>query len=331
MRSLHGPLVILGFLFTWLGLERVSAMNRWWVYGVSLLSVLSALSLILQLPAVVAPFFAANAALLLAWCFADLYQHHHEDHFIMMVLSAAVLLSGNLLWLTELPIHRIVPWWAGFTILLLGGERLEAARARDATPFVQDLFRAAAIVFVIGLALSPFEFRLSLRLAGAAMIAMALWLLRYDGAWQSFQEFGLPRFIALYRVAGYFWLAVGGIAWLWFARFFGAGPLYDAMIHTVFVGFVMSIIFAHTPLVLTALFQLPVEFDASFHLHAGLLHVSLLARVIGDLGFLPGGQKWGGLLSAVAVLLFIVNSFRAVYVARRDWRENRWSDTMTER
>ena len=89
MRSLHGPLVILGFLFTWLGLERVSAMNRWWVYGVSLLSVLSALSLILQLPAVVAPFFAANAALLLAWCFADLYQHHHEDHFIMMVLSAA--------------------------------------------------------------------------------------------------------------------------------------------------------------------------------------------------------------------------------------------------
>lgn len=329
--SLHGPLMIFGFLFTWLGLERVSAINRWWIYGVSLLSVLSALSLLLQLPAAVAPFFAANAALLLAWCFIDMYQHHHENHFIIMVLSAAVLFSGNLLWLTALPIHRIVPWWAGFVILLLGGERHEMARARDATPWVQDLFRAAAIVFVTGLALSPFEFRLSLRIAGAAMIAMALWLLRYDGAWQSFKTSGLPRFMALCHVAGYLWLGVGGVAWLWFARFFGAGPLYDAMLQTVFVGFVMSMLFAQTPVVLSKLLQLPPPFEKIFYLHAALLHIALLARVIGDLGFLPEGQKWGGLLNAAALALFMFNSFLAVGAARRNWRGNRWSDTMTER
>lgn len=316
LASLHGPLMAIGFLLTLIGLEHAVAMNRWWVYGVPLLSLLSAFALVLGLPATIAPFFATNAALLLAWCFADLYQHQHEDHFIIMVLSATLLFSGNLLWLTALPLHRIVPWWAGFSILLIGGERLELTRARDPKPLVQDLFRAAAIILVGGVALSPFEFRLGLRIAGAAMTVLALWLLRNDLAWQSVKQAGWPRFTALNRIAGYFWLAVGGIFWIWFARFFGAGPLYDAMLHTVFLGFVFSAIFAHGPTVLATITQRALPFRDGSYLHAGLLQLSLVIRIAGDLALLPGGQKWGGLLNALAIALFILNSLRAIVSAR---------------
>jgi hypothetical protein len=62
---------------------------------------------------------------------------------------------------------------------------------------------------------------------------LALWLLRYDLVWQSACQAGLPRYMAVCLIAGYFWLAVGGILWLLFAQFFSAGPRYDAMLHTL--------------------------------------------------------------------------------------------------
>lgn len=316
MISLHGPLMAIGFLLTLIGLERAAALDRWWVYGVPLLSLLSVLSLLTELPSAITAFLAAGAALMLTWFFVELYNRQHEEHFVIMALSAAVLAVGHLLWITETALHRIVPWWAGFLILMIAGERLELTRLRSPKPLVRVLFRLAVTILVAGLIMSPWEFRLGVRIAGAGMIALALWLLRYDLAWQSIKQPGLARFMAVSLIAGYLWLAIGGIFWIWFARFFGAGPLYDAMVHTVFLGFVVSMIFAHGPIILPAITQLALPFDKLFYLHAGLLHLSLLVRIAGDLALLPGGQRWGGILSALAILLFLLNTIRAVVSAR---------------
>jgi hypothetical protein len=88
------------------------------------------------------------------------------------------------------------------------------------------------------------------------------------------------------------------------------------MLHTVFVGFIFSMIFAHAPVILPTITGLALPFDNSFYLHAGLLHISLLVRIAGDLALLPNGQKWGGLLNALAILLFLINNIRAVISAR---------------
>jgi hypothetical protein len=55
-----------------------------------------------------------------------------------------------------------------------------------------------------------------------------------------------------------------------------------------------------------------MAFLRSFYLHVILLHLSLLLRVTGDLVNVPSAQKWGGALNALAILLFLVNSVRAV-------------------
>ena len=39
-----------------------------------------------------------------------------------------------------------------------------------------------------------------------------------------------------------------------------AGPSYDAILHTAFLGFVMTMIFAHTPIVFPAVLHLPVAY-----------------------------------------------------------------------
>jgi hypothetical protein len=314
--SLHGPLMSIGFLLTLIGLERAATTNHGWFYGVPVLSTLSMLSLLIDLPSAITAVLAAGAALLLTWFFVELYQRQHEEHFVIMGLSAAVLACGNLLWLTETTLHRIVPWWAGFLILMIAGERLELTRLRSPKPWVRVSFHIAVIILIAGLVTSPWEFRLGVRIAGAGMIAMALWLLRYDLAWQNFKQPGLPCFMAAGLIAGYFWLAIGGIFWIWFARFFGAGPLYDAMVHTVFLGFVFSMIFAHGPIILPAITHMSLPFHYRFYIHAGLLHLSLLIRIAGDLALLPGGQQWGGMLSALAILMFLLSTIHVLVSAR---------------
>src|SRR5262245_13229367 len=127
---------------------------------------------------------------------------------------------------------------------MIAGERLELSRLRQPRPLIRFAFHAGVAVILIGLCYSFFDFPTALRLAGVGLLVLALWLLRYDLAWHSAQQAGLPRYMAVCLIAGYLWLAAGGILWLLFAQFFSAGPRYDAMLHTIFLGFVFSMIFA---------------------------------------------------------------------------------------
>ncbi len=53
MISLHGPLMAIGFLLTLIGLERAATTNHGWFYGVPVLSILSMLSLLIDLPSAI--------------------------------------------------------------------------------------------------------------------------------------------------------------------------------------------------------------------------------------------------------------------------------------
>ena len=143
--SLHGPLVVIGFLVTLIGLERAAAVDRWWVYGVPLLGILSVLALLIGLPVELTALLAAGAALILTLFFIQLYRRHHEEHFVVMALSAAALCFGNLLWLAEFPLLRAVPWWVAFLVLMIAGERLELTRLRR--PALIRRFWTETIIF----------------------------------------------------------------------------------------------------------------------------------------------------------------------------------------
>jgi hypothetical protein len=176
---------------------------------------------------------------------------------------------------------------------------------------VRAQFRGSVGVFLLGLAVSTFAFDFGVRVAGAGLSALALWLLRYDLVWQSLRQPGLPRFMARCLIAGYIWLAVGGVFWIVAADSFAAGPLYDAMLHAVFLGFVFSMIFVHAPVIFPAITGIGLPYQNIFYLHAGLLHLSLLLRVGGDLAAFAWGQKWGGALNALSIILFLLNNVRA--------------------
>ena len=308
----HGPLMVVGFLGTLIGLERAVALQRWWAYLIPVCAALSALVALLSAPLQISASLAVLASILLIAVFFSLYHQYPSAHFIIMALSGFAWFVGNALWLMETAVFVFVPWWVGFLVLMIAGERLELSRLRQPAPLIRFAFHAGVAVILIGLGYSFFDFPTALRLAGVGLLVLALWLLRYDLVWQSVRQAGLPRFMAICLIAGYIWLAAGGILWIGFAQFFSAGPRYDAMLHTIFLGFVFSMIFAHAPIILPTITGLALPFQNAFYLHAGLLHLSLLLRVAGDLGLSLSLQQWSGLVNALSVLLFLINNIRAV-------------------
>jgi len=105
---------------------------------------------------------------------------------------------------------------------------------------------------------------------------------------------------------------VGGLLTWRFASVL-AGPYYDAMLHTVFVGFVFAMIFGHAPIIIPAILDRTTSpYHPALYVPLLLLQASLLLRVVGDLlGWWPGRQ-WGGLLNALAVLLFLITLGRVL-------------------
>ena len=54
-----------------------------------------------------------------------------------MALSGLVWSVGNTLWLMEAAVFVFIPWWAGFLVLMIAGERLELSRLRQPTPLIR--------------------------------------------------------------------------------------------------------------------------------------------------------------------------------------------------
>jgi len=313
----HGPLMVSGFLGTLIAVERAVALRRGWTYLGPLLTGLGALALIAGVPGPVAPLLMTLGSLGLVAVFVVIIRRQTALFTIVMGLGAVTWFIGNGLWLAGRSIPSVALWWAGFLVLTIAGERLELSRVRRLTRGSQISFLAAVVLFVLGLVLTIQVPDVGVRLASAGLVALALWLLHHDIARRTVHQTGLTRFIAVCLLAGYVWLGIGGVLGLLFGGDLVAGPHYDAMLHTLFLGFVFSMIFGHAPIILPAVMRVPVSFHPRFYAHLGLLHFSLLLRVAGDLAGWPSGRRWGGLLNVAALLLFLVSTVRAARSARR--------------
>ncbi len=307
----HGPLMISGFLGTVIGVERAIALNRRWMYFGPLLSGLGGLALIIGLPAPVGALLVLLGSATLVLIFGVIVKIETAPYTLTMALGALLWLAGNGLWLTGRPIYTVVYWWTGFVVLTIAGERLELGRILRHSKGVQTLFAATVGLYVIGLVASLGNFDIGVRTGSAATIILAVWLFRFDVARYTVKKSGLTRFIAICLLSGYGWLGLGGALGMLYGGV-TAGFQYDAILHSVYIGFVMAMIFGHAPIIFPAVLGRAIPFAGRFYFHLILLNVSLLLRLAGDLAFQPAGRQWGGLLNVAAILWFIANTALSV-------------------
>lgn len=315
----HGPLMVSGFIGTLISLERAVALSHRgprfrWAYLAPLLSGLGAAAYLFGLPPELARGAMTLGALGLVIIFAVIVRLHADAAHVTMGVGAVLWLVGNGWWSAGAPVSHVVPWWAGFLVVTIAGERLELARVLLIGRTARATFLAAIGVILLGLLILPIAFDAGMRVSGAGLLALGLWLLRFDIARRTIRQSGLTRYIAACLLAGHVWLTAGGLLWLVFGGGYGAGPVYDAMLHTVFLGFVMSMIFGHAPVILPAVLGVPVSYHPAFYAHLGLLHLSLVLRIAGDLAPNADLRRWGGMFNEVALLLFLALT---AYTVRR--------------
>jgi hypothetical protein len=308
LAAAHGPLMVSAFLGTVISLERAVALGRRWAYVVPALSALGGLLLITGLSWTWGGRLLALASAGLVVLFALIVRRHAAIYTWAMAAGSAAWLAGNVLMLLGRPLHVVAPWWVAFLVLTIAGERLELSRVLRPPPRTVALFAAAAGLFVGGVVLSSVNYNIGVRLAGAGMAGLAAWLLFYDIARRNLRRtprnHGLTRFIAWCLFSGYLWLGAGGLLWLVYGGV-PAGPIYDAILHSVFLGFVFAMIFGHAPLIFPSILRRPMAYLPAFYLPLIALHLSLILRVIGDLFNVIPLRQWGGLFNGVTLLLFL--------------------------
>ena len=308
----HGPLMVCGFLGTLIGLERAAALGQVWAYGAPLLSALGVVALLTGLPA---PFLFIAASLGLVVIFGYLLRLQGAMFMMITAAGAGVWLVGNVFWLAGAAVFSTVPWLTGFLVLTIVGERLELSRLMRPSLSAHAVLLSGVVVYLAGLVGTVAALAAGERVAGIGMAVMALWLLRHDIARHTIRQAGLVRFIASSLLSGYAWLLIGGGLWMVLGGAM-AGPAYDAMLHVVFLGFVFGMLFAHAPIILPAILGRPVPYRPHFYGPLALLNASMLLRFGADLGGWPDGRRWGGLLGALAILLFLATTAGAAAFPR---------------
>jgi hypothetical protein len=316
LAAAHGPLMVSAFLGTVISLERAVALDKRWTYLVPLITGIGGLLLIFGISWIGGSQLLAVGSLGLVLLFALIVRQHPAIYTVVMAGGAIAWFVGNALQLAGRPIYIVTPWWVAFLVLTIAGERLELDRVLRLSRSVIRLFALVVIILALGIILSVFRYDLGVRLVGASLILLAGWLLRFDIAGRNLSKNGLTRFIAVCLFSGYLWLGIGGVLWLLYGGV-PAGPIYDAILHSVFLGFVFAMIFGHAPLIFPAILNRPMAYSSLFYLPLIALHLSLALRVIGDLIGDLALRRWGGLLNGLTLLLFLLVTASALMAGRR--------------
>ena len=329
----HGQLMVLGFLGTLISLERAVALGKTWGYLAPAAAGTGGLAIIAGAPGNVGEALICGGGLVLIAIFAVVYRIQPALHNAVLASGAVCWVVAAVLWLAGWDIAKFVPWLAGFLVLTITGERLELSRMTGTSRLGRLLFACAAGLFGAGLLASlaagpaaavPGEgVPPGIRVTGAGLIALALWLARYDIARRTIRGRGVTRFMAAALLTGYAWLAVAGGLWVSMGQM-SDGRVFDSELHAIFLGFVMSMIFAHAPVIIPSVLGRPLPFRNYLYIPLVLLHISLILRLAGgDWAANTDAWQWGGSLNETAILLYIVIAGSLVARSRKAARRPR--------
>jgi hypothetical protein len=319
--------MVCGFLGTLIGLEKAVALGKPWAHLGVAATAIGGVGLVVATQATLPRLLLFAGSLGLSAVCATFLARHRTDANACVLTGALLWSSGNALFLRGWPVFAVVPAWMGFLLLTIAGERLELNRLLSPSRSSRIAFflavaaalgaiALAGVGFVRGGTVVFFDgggrftssvFDRALRLFGFSCAAIGLWLLSNDMARLAWKKPGLSRFMAVSLLAGYVWLTISGVLSILHGAVV-AGTTYDAVLHAFFLGFVFSMIFAHGPVILPAIVSRPLEFHRIFYLHLGLLHAGLALRFLGDLTDVVGLPPWGGLINAMAILLFLLST-----------------------
>lgn len=306
MPEMHAPVLVFGFVGTLVALERAVALRAAWAYAAPALLVAG----VVTAAAPWSPTPGVGGALVIAGLAAHVAQYaaiarrQPATATAIQLTAAATGLTAGVAWVGGVPPSRLVPLLAAFLILTIVGERLELARLNAPSPAAERMLFALTLAFAVAAVVSLVVPGAAVAAAGALLAGIVGWLVRFDVARRFAGRPGLPGFVAVCLLAGYGWLAVAAAGWL-LGGSQTDGPLYDATTHAIFLGFVVTMIMAHAPIILPAVLGVRIPYHPALYAPVGLLHLGLAVRVVaGDAWGSILALRAGGILAAIAITAY---------------------------
>lgn len=313
----HGYLMVSALFATLISLERTLILkNRWWL-SIPLLNLASVAWVLLghEIPG-----FALQlaAAVLLSLLYMAQWQKYRKDYFVGLTLSALCWALSAFVLLLGKPFAAASMWYILFLLFTIVAERLELSGFIATPKWAKRLLMALLTLLFVAQTL-PFHWG-GKHLSGLIMAAVGYWLINFDIANLNLKKQGFFFFTGTTLVAGYLWLMISGVLM--------ALPLttayhYDAVLHSFFIGFVFSMLYAHAPIIFPALLKLGFRpFHKLLYFPVLVTHALLLGRLYADYSLNWPLRKWLG-MGQVAVMLFFFVTFAVLMTLRL--RENKTS------
>jgi hypothetical protein len=310
---LHAALMISGFFGTVIGLERAVAVGRRWAFMSPVASGVGAL-LMLSGASTAGEWLLVAAAIVVVAASAEIVRREPVLRAQVLLLGALAWLFGNLGLAIGWGMQAVVAWWFAFLVVTIAAERLEMTWLARRRAGAQTALLVLLAALLCGAAATTFDAATGGVIYGVALALLGLWLAGSDMARRTVAIPGLSRYMALCLLAGDFWLIIAGLAWA--ATALGV-PARDAALHALGLGFVMSTVMAHAPVILPAVARVKLRFGLAFYAPLALLHASLALRLWGDAAS-PALRRLGAELNVAALLLFMATVGLAAILGRRD-------------
>lgn len=309
----HGAIMVGGFLTTLIALEKVIPLKRKLAFVVP---VISALSLMMVVPGYyqVGLYFLLAGSVGLSLIHAYyLFLHPRDLSVILMLVGAGCLIVGNAMLVQKQFYPAAFPWWMGFLLMTITAERIELSKFLPVSPGMKNLLLGLLTLFLIGL-LIPFH-GVGKYCSALALISIAIWMMKHDVMRIGLKKSGLTRFSSVALLIANGWLIINGLLLITMPD---TAYSYDILVHSFFIGYAFTMIFAHGPIILPGVLGItskpyhPVLYSWVF-----LVQASLLLRMIAGSLFNAEWRKMSGILSGVGILLYFITLVALVIYERQ--------------
>lgn len=311
----HGFLMVSGLFGTLISLERSLIMRKIWWLGIPVASAVSVVLVLMQLE--LQGFWVQLAAAAgLSFLYLKQALRYREIYFAGLLLSglawcmsAAVLIAGRGFVAASI-------WYILFLLFTIVSERMELSKFVAKPGWAQPLLLTLLVLLVLSQAL-PFHLGAN-QLTGLLMAAVAYWLLSFDMVNINLRKKGFFYFSGSTLFGGYLWLMLSGVL---MALPLAAPYHYDAVLHSFFIGFAFSMLFAHAPIIFPALIKMPVKvFHPFFYFPVFATHALLLLRLYADYSANWQLRKWAGMLQVLVIILFFLSFGMLLNRERNNWK-----------
>lgn len=317
----HGALMVFGFLGGLIALERAVATRRGWALVAPAFLAGGGVALLLPTGMLAGQLLVIDGCLALIAVYVVLWRRQRDTATAVQALGAVMLLCAAVLWV-RFDLSSLTPWLVGFVVTTIAAERYELARLTLPHRAGATLLGLSGVLLA-GAAASVVWPDAGARAVAAALLALACWLARHDVARRLVHSNGLPRFSAAALLAGYAWLAVAGVAGLVAGSPGAAGGsapqrAQDLAVHAVFLGFAMSMVLAHAPVILPAVVRRPLPYRPVMWVPLAVLHGGLVLRLgLGDVLGVARAWTTGAVVTVVALLLLVATALTVAIRAGR--------------